>query len=236
MWRFSNGRPADLTAQSIQPRPSSAVVVCAVVLCLASVVESSGLVWEQTHREVNVDGPSEVVIDYAFRNDSPKPVTILGTKTSCGCTVGKPSRQTYAPGEIGVLPVSHKPKPGVRAYRIEVMTDEEAGDAQILTLRVNNEPRISLHPRVIRWAAGEPRQPKHVDVRLKTDDPLKVVGAQAESDVVEVKLAKSEEPGMVRLVVAPKEAGAVPGRVRVQILTEPALPPSMDSQFFVVLK
>lgn len=207
-----------------------------MALCLASVVQSSGLVWEQTHREVNVDGSAEAVIDYAFRNDSPKPVTILGTKTSCGCTVGKPPRRTYAPGESGVLPVSHKPKSGVRAYRIEVMTDEEAGDAQILTLRVNNEPRISLHPRVIRWAAGEPRQPKNVDVRLKTDDALKVVGAQAESDVVEVKLVKSETPGMVRMVVTPKKAGAVPGRVRVQVLTEPPLPPSMDSQFFVVLK
>jgi hypothetical protein len=208
-----------------------------MALCLAGVVQSSGLMWEQTHREVNVDGPAEVVIDYAFRNDSQKPVTILGAKTSCGCTVGKPPRRTYAPGSSGVLPVSHKPKPGVRAYRIEVITDEEEGNAaHILTLRVNNEPRISLHPRVLRWATGEMRQPKHMDVRLKKGDPLRVVGAQAESDVVDVKVVKTEESGMVRLLVTPQETGAIPGRVRVQILTEPPLPPSMDSQFFVVLR
>lgn len=236
MWRFSNGRLADLRARRIKLHPRCLVARWASVLCLASVVQSSGLVWEQTHREVNVESPAEVVIDYSFRNDSPKPVTILGTKTSCGCTVGKPPRRTYAPGESGVLPVSHKPKPGIRAYRIEVMTDEEAGNAQLLTLRVNNEPRISLHPRVIKWAAGEPPQPMHIDARIKKGDPLKVVGARPESDVVEVKVENGTDPGMVRLVVAPKDVGAVSGRVRVQVLTEPPLPPSLDSQFFVVLR
>jgi hypothetical protein len=201
---------------------------------------AAGLVWEQTTLQLETDGTTAAKdVEFRFRNDGPKPVVIRAINTSCGCTVGKTDKSEYAPGESGVLPVKHKPKPGpgVRGYRINVQTDEGGGREYLLTLQVMNNPRVAIQPRVINWAKDEPRTPKNVEILLKKDDVLKVVSAQAVPDVVDIAVNDGPQPGRQTLVVTPKPGTAlVPGRVRIQLTTEPPLPPSMDTQFFAVLR
>lgn len=218
-------------------------------LCLLAVVLGSltttaqevapGLQWDETTIKMETGGTEAKNVTFRFRNTSDRPVTIRSINTSCGCTVGQPDKKVYAPGENGLLPVTHKPKPGpgVRAYRINVQTDEGGGREHILTLQVANNPRLTLQPRVINWAKDEPRVPKNIEVLLKTDDPLRVTGARAEPDVLDIAVNAGPVPGSQTLVVTPKPGpGAVPGRVRIQLLTEPPLPPSMDTQFYAVLR
>lgn len=200
----------------------------------------AGLQWEQSTIAIETDGTAQPAnVAYRFRNAGDKAVTILSATASCGCTVPAIEKSTYAPGESGSLPVSHKPKPGagVHVYSISVQTDEGGGRTHVLTLQVTNNPRIALMPRVLNWAAGEERVPKQVNVRLRRDEPLKLAGAQAEPDVLDFKIVDGAQPETKTIVVTPKpDAGVVPGRVRVRVLADPPLPPSMDSMFFVILR
>ncbi len=199
-----------------------------------------GLQWDETTIQIETEGGTESKnATFHFRNTSDKPVVIRSVTTSCGCTVTKPNKTEYAPGESGILPVTHKPKPGpgVRNYRINVQTDEGGGRLHTLTLQVANRPRIAISPRVITWEQGEDRKAKNINVQVKKDDPIRITGARPDKDFFDVQVISGSQPDQKTLVVTPKpDAGVAPGRVRVQILTDPPLPPSMDNQFFVVLR
>jgi hypothetical protein len=76
-----------------------------------------------------------------------------------------------------------------------------------------------------------------VVVHGKKDDPFKLIGVRADQDLFDFQVRDGQEPGTKNIVIKPKPGvGSVPGRVRVQLLTEPPLPPSMDTQFFAVLR
>lgn len=207
----------------------------------AAQMAAPGLEWEQTTLNIATESSATPVnATYRFRNTSDRPVTIVSANASCGCTVPTLNKTTYAPGESGELPVTHKPKPGagIHTYQIHVQTDEAGGRMHTLVLQVTSNPRITLMPRVINWASGEARTPKNIDVRIKKDDVLRVTGAKAEPDVLDISISDAPEPGHQILVATPKPGtgSMVPGRVRVQLATEPPLPPTIDTQFFAVLR
>jgi len=195
----------------------------------------AGLVWDGTTVTIDTHGsPQTRTAEFRFRNDSDLPVRIRGVKSSCGCTVVKPEKDTYAPGESGVLPVSHKPKPGSvpRRYRIEMNTDEAEGRSYDLSLVVLSEPRLSVEGRrMLVWEKGEARVPKQITLRTKPGDSLRLTGAAAEADLVAVELVGAGETRFLR--VTPKEGAT--GRTRFRLLSEPPLP-EMDATFFAVLR
>ena len=201
--------------------------------------EASALVWEQTTVRLEFEDNNSQQTSFHFRNTGQSPVTIRSVSTSCGCTVSKTDKMEYAPGESGTLPVTHKPKPGpgLRNYRINVLTDEGGGREHALTLQVMNNPRVTIQPRVLNWAKDEARSAKNVDIRLKKDDVLKVTGASAIPDVLDFSINDAPDERHQILVATPKRGtGVVPGRVRIQLTTDPATPPSMDTQFFALLR
>ena len=195
----------------------------------------AGLVWDVITVTIDTHGSPETrTAEFRFRNDSDRPVRIRGVKSSCGCTVVKPEKDTYAPGESGVLPVSHKPKPGSvpRRYRIEMNTDEAEGRSYDLSLVVLSEPRLSVEGRrMLVWEKGEARVPKQITLRTKPGDSLRLTGAAAEADLVAVELVGAGETRFLR--VTPKEGAT--GRTRFRLLSEPPLP-EMDATFFAVLR
>jgi len=206
---------------------------------VATAQDGGGMEWEKTTEEIATDGVGPRNVSFRFKNTGERPIIIQSVSTSCGCTVIKPEKREYGPGEVGVLPVTHKPLPGggVRSYRINVQTDEGGGRQHTLFLRVTNQPRFALQPRVVTWEQGEQRGAKKLELRVKVDDPSKVVAARADKDVVDVSIIDEQEPGRKTVVITPKaEMGGFSGRVRVQLVTEPAVAPSADSQFFVIFR
>jgi len=195
----------------------------------------AGLVWDSTTVTIETQGSPETRnAEFRFRNDSDQPVRIRGVKSSCGCTVVKPQKDVYGPGESGVLPVSHKPKSGSvpRRYRIAVTTDEAGARVHDLSLVVQGEPRVVVEGRrMLVWEKGEPRQPKEITLRTKPGDSLSLTGANADSDIVSVELAGGGSARSLR--VTPK--GGATGRTRIRLQSEPALP-EMDATFFAVLR
>lgn len=195
----------------------------------------AGLVWDNTTVTIETQGSPETRnAEFRFRNNSGHPVRIRGVKSSCGCTVAKPEKDTYAPGESGVLPVTHKPKPGSvpRRYRITVSTDEPTGSPHDLSLVVLSEPRLAVEGRrMLVWEKDEPRAPKEIVLRTKPGDPLRLTGATAEADIVAVEVVGAGEVRSLR--VTPKEGAT--GRTRIRLQSVPPLP-EMDAAFFAVLR
>jgi hypothetical protein len=195
----------------------------------------AGLVWDSTTVTIETQGsPVTRNAEFRFRNDSDQPVRIRGVKSSCGCTVVKPQKDLYGPGESGVLLVSHKPKSGSvpRRYRISVVTDEAGGRVHDLALVVLSEPRLVVEGRrMLVWEKDEARAPKEIVLRAKAGDSLRLTGVQADADIVSAELAGTGETRT--LCVTPKKG--VTGRTRIRLQSEPPLP-EMDATFFVVLR
>ena len=195
----------------------------------------AGLSWDNTTVTIETEGSPETrTAEFRFRNDSDRPVRIRGVKSSCGCTVVKPEKDVYAPGESGILPISHKPKSGSapRLYRIAVATDEVGGRVHDLSLVVLSESRLTVEGRrMVVWEKKEARAPKEITLRTKPGDPLRLAGASADSDIVAVELAGAGETRILR--ITPKEGAT--GRTRIRLQSEPALP-EMDATFFAVLR
>lgn len=222
-------------------RLCSAVLFLALPGNLSALAQETapGIQWEQTTIAIETDGSTATNVIYRFRNTGDRPVNIISTTATCGCTIPATSKSTYSPDESGELPVAHKPKPGagVHTYRINVQTDEGGGRNHGLTLQVTNNPRLTIQPRVINWAKDEARSPKNIDIRIRKGEALKVTGASAQPDVLDVAVTAGPEPDRQTLVITPKPGtGFVPGRVRIQLTTEPPIAPSMDTQFFAVLR
>lgn len=195
----------------------------------------AGLVWDSTTVTIDTHGSPETrTAEFRFRNDSEQPVRIRGAKTSCGCTVVKPEKDVYAPGESGVLRVSHKPKSGSvpRRYRIAVSTDEAGGRVHDLSLVVMTEPRLAVDGRrMLVWEKDEARAPKEITLHTKPGDSLRLTGATTEADLVSVELIGAGDTRILR--VTPKEGTT--GRTRIRLQSEPSLP-EMEATFFAVLR
>jgi len=213
-------------------RPAS---LRALLLLVLASPAWAGLAWEDTTVTIDTHGSPETrSTEFRFRNASDRPVRIRGVKSSCGCTVVKPDKVVYAPGESGVLPVSHKPKPGSapRRYRITVSTDEAEGRNHDLSLVVVSEPRlIAEGRRMLVWEKGEARAPKEITLRNKVGDALRLRGVSVEGDIARAELIGAGETRILR--VTPKEGAT--GRIRIRLQSEPPLP-EMDATFFAVLR
>lgn len=195
----------------------------------------AGLVWDDTTATIETHGSPETRrAEFRFRNESDRPVRIRGVDSSCGCTVAKPEKEVYAPGESGVLPVTHKPKPGpqARSYLITVTTDEGRKRIYDLRLVVRGQSRLVLDgSRMFVWEKGEAREPKQIAIATRTGDPLRLTGAEADGKVVSVEL---DGEGASRLLrVTPKKGAA--GRARIRVLSDPPLSES-EATFFAVLR
>jgi len=193
------------------------------------------LVWDEATVTIDTQGSPETRnTEFRFRNDGDQPVRIRGVKSSCGCTVVKPEKDVYAPGERGVLPVAHKPKSGSapRRYRISVSTDEAAGSPYSLALVVLSEPRLTVEGRrMLVWEKGETRLPKDIGLRTKPGDSLRLTGATAEGDLARAELLGAGDSRILR--VTPKENAV--GRLRIRLQSDPALA-EPDAVFFAILR
>ena len=214
------------------PRPLLALIL---LTGASSATLRAGLVWDSATVTIETQGSPEArMTEFRFRNDSDRPVRIRGVKISCGCTVVRPEKDVYAPGESGILPISHKPKSGSvpRRYRISVSTDESGGRVHDLSLVVLSEPRLMVEGRrMVIWEKGEGRTPKEIVLRTKPGDALQLTGAAAESEIVTAELVGSGDRRTLR--ITPKDGAT--GRVRIRLQSEPPLP-EMDATFFAVLR
>lgn len=89
-----------------------------------------------------------VKTSFKFKNVSDRTVKIINTKTSCGCTVGTPTKQVLAPGEEAAVEVTYNPKGkrGLELKTITLETDYAPQPAVELHLKALVRPRLVIEP------------------------------------------------------------------------------------------
>lgn len=149
-------------------------------------------------------GEQTVSEAFSFVNTGTKPVRITSVESSCGCTVGKPDRDVYAPGEQGEIRVDFKPgsRRGVQSNWIDVRTDAGTGTVRLEFVVVIPE-LVSVSPRLLTWAAateiaasgetGDAAAPARKSARLRFERQetgrIEKVEAKAEAAWLRVEIA-----------------------------------------------
>lgn len=117
------------------------ILLLTAALGAASSPTFADLQW-QSHEFSEVASPesTQAVARYTFRNTGQKPVEIVSVSSSCGCTVAKPDKTLYQPGEAGQIEATFVlgSRTGDQRKTITVRSREDQGKPQAdsLTLRV----------------------------------------------------------------------------------------------------
>jgi hypothetical protein len=115
------------------------ILLLAAVLGGASSALADGLSWERRSISVTAQPGQRVVhVDFPFRNEGDKAVTITSLETSCRCTSADSAKKTYAPGEKDSIGVDFTvgAQSGVVVRSVTVTTDGPEPEPFTLTLRV----------------------------------------------------------------------------------------------------
>jgi hypothetical protein len=195
-------------------------MLCVAVLGLMPGV-SFGWVkfYESEHRIEAKPEQTQVEVEYRFANKGDKPVKILSTETSCGCTTPKLEKDTYAPGERGRLKVvfDFEGRDGWQQKTITVKTDDPQTPVKVLKLDVNI-PRIALvGPKVLQWSTDKKSGPRLLHFAGKPGLNIKVTELDYDAAALMVKEIPSEKEGEHIWAVVPKdETKAIESTIRIK--------------------
>jgi hypothetical protein len=176
-----------------------------------AVVSSAGmmraeLTWDARRIEL---APSvfETAADakFGFVNSGDQPVIIESAKSSCGCTIPKLEKNTYAPGERGEI-VAHfniGDRRGIQNVAIQVaIRGKQAPDVLSLVLKIPIP--ASVTPSMLVWGKDESNAAKTIMVEAMEGLPLRVEKVQPSNADFDTSVETEQEGAKYRIVVTPK--------------------------------
>ena len=126
------------------------ILLTALVTLLYGVSEAQIIFDKKNHDfgEIAEDGGAVEHI-FKFSNTSTKPVVILSTHTSCGCTTTEYSRKPVLPGESSSVKVVFNPMnyPGAFARKVTIVTSEGTVKEPLLITGKVTPRKLSLEER-----------------------------------------------------------------------------------------
>jgi hypothetical protein len=179
-------------------------------IAAAEASQARALEWE-TERVTLAPSPgvTEATARFKFTNRGAAVVHIRETRSSCGCTVAALDRDTFQPGESGVIRAHFAAgeREGAQSVSIAVVTDEPRAEPYVLTLVVEMQLPVRVVPRFMHWRIGEQPAPKSAQVRALPGWTL--VSAQTDTDAFSVELVPpSDGEGPTELRVTPRDTWA----------------------------
>jgi hypothetical protein len=151
-------------------------------LSLASRAAASGLTWEKTVCEIQAPPLAEQVdAVFRFTNTGKSRISIVSAAASCGCTVPRIAKTTYAPGEKGEVHARFTPddRVGLRQEEVMVLTDEPGQAPQALVLRVTVPKLYDVTPYFVLWHSGEEPAAKKIKIHFLDPTLLKPTSIQS---------------------------------------------------------
>lgn len=121
--------------------------------------------------------PSDSVLEakFEFRNAGPKPVKVYNLASSCQCLGAKADKESYAPGESGVITARYSASAfsGRHTKSLAVSTDDGAKPVELkVTLVVPEFAKVV--PPALNWPLNGPAEPKPVKLTFNLGQPVKV--------------------------------------------------------------
>ena len=166
------------------------------------------LVFEQEqieHQAGLMEDKTEAV--FKFTNTSDSEVTIKSARSSCGCTVPKLEKNTYAPGESGEIRAvfTYGARVGKQVKRITVDLEEPGSRTYTLSLVTDIPEWLVIQPRILRWSIGESAEPQTFKVTVS--DPEKITMKDDLPEPQSFNLSREQiEPNVYLFTVSPKSS------------------------------
>lgn len=149
---------------------------------------------------------------YHFTNTGTAPVKI-SVRTSCGCTTAELPKDTYAPGEAGIITASFKFSREAGAHeqrkQIFVTAEDPKESSYVLNLVAQVPEYVQITPGVLTWQLKDPPTPKIATLKVMTGDTINVTGvtvASADKFTTEVKTITAGRE--YQILVTPTAPGA----------------------------
>ncbi|HEY2344008.1 MAG TPA: DUF1573 domain-containing protein [Chthoniobacteraceae bacterium] len=123
--------------------------------------------WDQPIQNFRFTPDSkEVEAHFTFRNTGSTTVTITDVQKSCGCTVTKLAKKSYAPGEQGDLVTTYAfhGETGEMRKLFTVFSDDHPKQPVTLDLRVSVHEPFDVKPMLVYWRVGDPAEAKTVQL------------------------------------------------------------------------
>jgi hypothetical protein len=131
---------------------------------------------------------TEMIARFPFQNRSGVPIKILEVKTDCNCTVARPGKDTYAPGERGEIVVNFTfgVRTGVQRKAVVVLTDHPSQPAVPLALIATIPAVLTLPTSLLLWTEDEKPEAKSLVVKASEDPPVRELHAGTDSPFLTV--------------------------------------------------
>jgi len=150
-----------------------------------------------------MDDKTEAV--FKFTNTGDSDITIKSARSSCGCTVPKLEKMTYAPGESGEIQAvfTYGARVGKQVKRITVELADPASRSYTLTLVTDIPEWLVIEPRILRWTMGEPAEAR--TFRVKVADPETITMKDELPEPKSFTISREQvEPNVYLFTVTPK--------------------------------
>lgn len=196
----------------------------------------AGLVWDAVAKEFAAQpGETRITVPFTFRVEGERIVRIREVETSCGCTVARPAKDVYEPGERGTLEVAFlaEGRTGPQKTGVKVVWDDGKPQVTLLEMTGTIPEVVRLEPRMLLWKRGEPLEPRQLRITLwegfrpRLEAPAEALGGFAAE-------LKEDAAGWYLEARPPAEGGT--RTAAVVLRAEHAEYPPVDCRVFLLIR
>ncbi|MFT4175821.1 MAG: DUF1573 domain-containing protein [Luteolibacter sp.] len=176
----------------------------------AAWLQAGELAFPETSKELHPAPDAKTIsVDFDFKNETDKPLTIAKYETACSCmSLGiAGNKMTYAPGESGKVEATFDMGNFSGEVDKEILLwmrgDPADRPSRVLKVRVNIPVLVSIEPRTVRWQLGEKPASKTLRITMKDTKPVKILDVSTASKAFQYELKTLEEGKTYELVITP---------------------------------
>jgi putative membrane protein len=205
-------KPADSSSSSYSPPPPS----------IPTLPQPTGgkLVFEpEVFEHKAAEGETQFTATFVAKNTGTAPVRLTKLDSSCSCLKVESDTETVPPGgQATINAVFDIAKlSGDAEKRVFVTTDIPDSLDQVLLVKVNVKPIVTLEPSSLEWPRGGEPKPLEAVFRVIREKPIRILEAISSRESVACELKTIEEGREYRLILTPKStADVLLGLVRIK--------------------
>jgi hypothetical protein len=184
-------------------------------LAFAGFLSAAGLTFTESSKEISMSlEDTKASLDYAFKNESDKPVTIREAKGFCSCTSVQISggKTFYKPGESGVIRVNldmgNETGTVDKAVGVFLTGDNDAAPSHQLKIKIHIPVLVEIEPKSVKWETGGSAESKTIRFKMKAEKPIHIKSVTPSTEVFSQELKVIEDGREYELVITPKSTAA----------------------------
>ena len=164
-----------------------------------------------------------VKVVFRFTNAGKEAITIESTRSSCNCLTVALEKNTYAPGEDGVITavMTFGKKRGFLRKHVYVFTDEPASQRTYkLTVDAVVPELVEMTPDYLRWSLTDKLTAKTAEVKIVYKKPIKIVKLIGTNADWQAELTTVREGRHYRVTVTPPADATTTTRTVLSLITD----------------